>query len=159
MQRATRVADGRLNPNSMSGESLQAGFCWPPTSCLARTRQRWQRQDPFGRCLTAMLIMLICTHMYMLGTLDCFERWFHVPSELSLESCRGLFYEFCVEHEEVSKLFFGNVHKHETVTLNVLKQLMLGFIDVTKRQLNDFFPGGKFELRQSMIHCCKLTNV
>ena len=95
----------------------------------------------------------------MLRTLDCFERWFHVPSELSLESCRGLFDEFCVEHEEVSKLFFGNVHKHETVTLNVLKQLMHGFIDVTKCQLNDFFPGGKFELRQSMIHCCKLTNV
>ena len=45
------------------------------------------------------------------------------------------------------KVFFGNVRKHETVTLHVLKQLMHGFIDVTKRQLNDFFPEGKIELR------------
>ena len=118
---------------------------------------------PFWKMLNGN-INYVDLYKYVQKMLGSFERWSNDPSELLLESCKGLFDDFCVEHDEVSDVLFGNEHKHETVTLNVLKQLMHGFIDVTKRQLNDFLPGGKFseeaslELRRSMTHC-KLTNL
>ena len=77
------------------------------TSILATTTHMWQSQDSD------------LYNYYVQRIIDCF---------------RGLFEEFYVEHEEVSKVLLRNDHKHETVTLNVLKHLMHGFIDVTEQQ-------------------------
>ena len=85
--------------------------------------------------------------------MDCFDRWFHVPNELSLESCRYYLMSFVLNMKKLAKSSL----EMTIVTLNILKQLMHGLIiDVTKHQLNDFFLGG---LRQSMSHCSKLTNL
>ena len=104
-------------------------------------------------------------HVYVQKMLQCFERWSVDPSDLLLDSCRGIFFdEFKTETDVISDVLFGTGHKHDDVTVSVLKSLMNGFIDVTRRQLNDFLPGGKYgevaspELRKSMMHC-KLTNL
>ena len=102
-------------------------------------------------------------HVYIQKMHKCFQQWSVDSSELLTLSCKGIFDNFYVVNH-VHESLCSSGQTHQTVTLNLLKEFMKGFVTVTERQLNDFLPNGKYgqeassELRESMAHC-KVTNL
>ena len=69
----------------------------------------------------------------------CFQQWSVHSSELLTLSRKGIFEHFYVVNR-VHESLCPSGQTHETVTLNLLKEFMKGFVTVVKIQLNDVLP-------------------
>ena len=102
-------------------------------------------------------------YKYIQAMLKKFQDWCQDGSELLKEGV-CLFPEFAVKQDVVFGSLYKEQESNSDLTKSVLEKIMGGFVEVTKRQLNDFLEGGIYgsepddELRDKLKHC-KVTNL
>jgi hypothetical protein len=104
-------------------------------------------------------------YLYVQEMLRCFENWSVDPSSLLLDG-PGIFSSFEIEvpRDDVYQSLVSATSSSDATTKRALEAILVGFISCTKRQLDDFLPGGAYgsepsqALRLAMKHC-KLTNL
>ncbi|XP_033096403.1 uncharacterized protein LOC117100720 [Anneissia japonica] len=102
-------------------------------------------------------------YIYIQEMAEKFEAWSLDSSEL-LTSPITIFSDFAVPVDDIWRSLMGDTLPGSYLTKSALQQIMTGFIAVTKRQLENFLPGGVYgsapddDLRKQMKHC-KLTNL
>ena len=91
--------------------------------------------------------------------------WQRDPSEALTQDCRETFpgVRFIHDHNQLASLLAISEDKKSAVK-DLLKKMAASMMEVTRRQLEDFLPGGKFhsnqdpELRKRLEHSC-ITNL
>ena len=94
-------------------------------------------------------------YRYIQEMLSKFEEWSQ-DSSILLSTAISLFPDFAVPIDDVWRSLLGDSLCGSSLTKLTLEKIMAGFIKVTKKQLEDFLPGGVYgsasddELKQKM---------
>lgn len=104
-------------------------------------------------------------YKYIQTMLSKFRDWSTDASELFQPGC-GIFPEFSPRYTEATTTLFNspNSCSDTSMTKQALQAMILGFIQVTEKQLADFLPGGEFGsepsvLKRAQMKHCKITNL
>ena len=157
------LSNYRNNPN-LKLESVLHDAQSTEVQCLVRAvgMLYYKVTGPFWMLLESN-VQYVDLYIYVQQMLACFEAWSSDASPL-LSDGPGIFESFQVPKDQVYQtLCVGNGESGE-LAKKALEVILPEFIKCTKRQLDDFLPGGKYgseppeELRGQMRHC-RLTNL
>ena len=104
-------------------------------------------------------------YKYIQTMLSKFRDWSTDASEL-LEAGCGIFPDYLPPKSDATATLFNppNSCSDANITKHALESMMIGFIQVTEKQLADFLPGGEFgsepsTTKRAQMKHCKVTNL
>ena len=104
-------------------------------------------------------------YKYIQTMLSKFRDWSTDASEL-LEAGCGIFPDYLPPKSNATATLFNppNSCSDANITKHALESMMIGFIQVTEKQLADFLPGGEFgsepsTTKRAQMKHCKVTNL